>query len=193
MDDLGAGCCSGFDGEHADCWREVEAAWAAGAGIEVQHTFSPIDAGPVGVAVEDGGEFRRDGIETKRAEIVEQIEVVAFEEQNVGFGQAAAGAVAINVPTYCVKGSDLFESLENRGVADVTQMQDVIDASQGGNHFRTQKTVGVTHDADLHLLKLRTCDQIPLWGFSVRALRARNGSSIWRRFPESLGSSIAMQ
>ena len=55
----------GFNAEmqHADGDRQIEAARAAGTGIEVEHALFVRNRGPVRVAVEHGGELRGGGIQ----------------------------------------------------------------------------------------------------------------------------------
>jgi len=52
-------------GEEADGNGQVEAAGAAGAGVEVEDAAFVGDAGDVGVAVDDGGEFCGCGVEVE--------------------------------------------------------------------------------------------------------------------------------
>jgi hypothetical protein len=55
----------------------------------------------------------------KGADIVKQIDVVAFEEQNIRFRKAAARARAIDIATHCVDRSNLSERFEDVVVSDV--------------------------------------------------------------------------
>jgi len=175
---LGVRLFFGFDREQADCDWQLEATWTAGAWIEVEHVFFVVNRWPMRVAVEDSGKLCGDGIEMQRAEIVQQVDVVTLKQEYIGFGQATARALGVDVAADCMDGSDFFQCLEDGRSADVAQMQDVIDAGECGKHFRAQKSVGVADDSNLHLLKLRTRDQRPFLGFTSRALRSRYGSSI---------------
>jgi hypothetical protein len=83
--------------QDSDRYGEVEAAGAAGAGVEVEDSFFGDVVGDVGVAGEDGGEFGGGGVEVDRFEVVEQVEVAVFEEDDFGFGEFAAGAFAVDV------------------------------------------------------------------------------------------------
>lgn len=109
-----------------------------------------LDSGAVRVAVEDCGEFCVVRIEAQRREIVQKVDVVAFEEKNIGFRQMACGAGAVDVAADCVDWSNFRERLEDRPIADVAEMENVVHASQSRRHFRTEKTVGVANNADFH-------------------------------------------
>ena len=84
------------------------------------------------MAVENGGEFRGSGVEVESAEVVEQVNIVALEEQDVGFRQAAAGAGAIDVAAHRVNRGDLGEGFEDGWIADIAEVKDVLDACQSG-------------------------------------------------------------
>jgi hypothetical protein len=138
------------DGEHPYCRAEIESFWTAGAGVEIKHALAMFDAGPVGVAVEHGGESRSDGVKVKRSDVVKKIKIVVLEIEDVSFRQTAAWAGAVNIAADCVDGSDMGQGFENCGAADVAQMEDVFDACESGQHFRAKQTVGIADDTDLH-------------------------------------------
>ena len=78
MDDAGANFIP-LNFEKADGDGQFEAARAAGAGVEVEHAFFRDEIGHVRVAVEDGGEFGCGRIEVEGLEVVEHVDVAAFE------------------------------------------------------------------------------------------------------------------
>jgi hypothetical protein len=67
----------------------------------------------------------------KSVQVVQQIEVVTFEEDNFCFRQFARWAFAVDVAADRGDGSDLFEFIEDGDLADVAQVEDVIDTGQG--------------------------------------------------------------
>lgn len=141
--------------QNSDGCGEVEPPRPTGAGVEVEHAFSFFDLGAMRVAVEDGRESGCDGIKTQRSEIVEEVQKMAFEEQDIGFGQAAAGAGVVDVAANGVKRSDLREGFEDLRFADITEVEDALDTCEGEHNFRAQQTVGVADNPDLHRLVLK--------------------------------------
>ena len=83
--------------QDAEGYGEVEAAGAAGAGVEVEDSFFGDVVGDVGVAVKDGGEFGGGGVEVDGFEVVEEVEVAFFKEDDFGFGEFGARAFAVDV------------------------------------------------------------------------------------------------
>ncbi len=147
--------------QNADGRREFETARSAGTGIEIENALLVLYLCSVRVAVEDDGEFCCGGVEVQRADIVQQVEVVTFEEKHFGFRQTAGRAFAIDVAAHGMDRSNARERFEDGGVADITEVKDVFDTLERGKYFRAQQTVGIADDADLHRLKLRIWDQIP--------------------------------
>ena len=99
----------GVDAQQTDRNRELESSRSTRAGVEVEYSLALLDHGPVRMATENGGELRSCGVEMERPDIVQQIEVVIFEEQNVRFRKAATWAGAVDVAAHCVDRCDLRE------------------------------------------------------------------------------------
>lgn len=100
-------------GQQSDGNGQLEAAGAAGAGIEIEDAFSGIEIRRMGVAAEDGGEFGGHGIKVEGIEIVEHIDVAATMvsvagEHDFRLGQPGARALAIDVAANGGDGRDLF-------------------------------------------------------------------------------------
>jgi hypothetical protein len=79
LDDLRLEISVRADREQAYRYRELEAAGAAGAGVEIEDSFFGEEIRDVGVAVQDGGEFARGGIEVEGIQVVEHVDVAAFD------------------------------------------------------------------------------------------------------------------
>jgi len=152
VDDLGCEFVAGAEVESSDGDRKVEAARAAGAGVEVEDAFFCIEVWDVGVAVENGGKFGGRGIEVEGFEVVEHVEVDALvrrvlDENDVGFGEIGAGAVAIDVAADGGDGSDFGELVEDGDFADVADVEDAVDTVESGDDFRAEQAMGVRDDA----------------------------------------------
>ena len=109
--------------------------------------------------MEDGGKFRCCGVEVEGLEVVEQVKVEAgvgrvLDEDYVGFGQFAADAFAVHVATDGGDGSDFAEVIEDGGFADVAEVEDAVDAMEGGSDFRAEETVGIGDDSELHVFRI---------------------------------------
>ena len=145
------------------------------------------------MAVQHGRELCRGRVEMQRSAIVEKIEVVPFEEEYVGLGQAAAGARAIDVAANSVDGSDACECLEDFTAAYVAHVKNVVTAFQRRQSFRPKQAVRIAEKAELHRLKLKISDQrIRDFFLGVSHGRAKGLLTI-RSVPGWFGSSSTMQ
>ena len=153
VDDFGAEFVGG-DFEEAEGDGEVEAAGAAGAGVEVEDSFFGDVVGDVGVAVKDGGEFGGGGVEVDGLEVVEEIEVAVFKEDDFGFGEFGAGAFAVDVAADGGDGGDGAQLVEDGDFADVAEVEDVVNAFKGGENLGAEEAVGVGDDADAHGVRI---------------------------------------
>ena len=75
-----------FNNQPSNCYGQFESSRTGGAGVEVEHALSPFDLGAMRVAIEHSREPGCDGIKTQCSEIVEEVQKMAFEEQDIGFG-----------------------------------------------------------------------------------------------------------
>ena len=121
------------DREHADGDGKVEAAGAAGAGIEIEDALFVGDAGDVGVAVEDGGEPPGHGIKMEGVQVVEHVDVAGFllqvfDEDDFGFGEFGAGAFTVDVAADGGYRGDGFEFAMDGDFAYVAEVEDALDA-----------------------------------------------------------------
>ena len=148
MNDLRLQISVRFNRQDSDCDWKLEAARAAGAGIEVEDTFFRDEIRDVGVAVEDCREFCGHGIEVQGFEVVQHVDVEAgvgrvLDEHDFGFGKLGAGAFSVDVAANGGDGSDLGEFGQYRGIADIADMQYALDAFESGRDFRAKETVGI--------------------------------------------------
>jgi hypothetical protein len=148
-----------FNRQKADRDGKLKAARAAGAGVEIEHTFLRDEIRDVGVAMEDRGELCGCGVKVERLEVVQHVDVEAavgrvFDEDDVGFGELGAGAFAVDVAANGGDGSDFGEIVEDGGFANVAEVEDAVDAVKGGSNFRTEETVGVRDDSEFHVFRI---------------------------------------
>lgn len=140
------------DFEQADGDRQIETARTAGTRIEVKHAFLGGVIRHVRVAEENGGEFGGGRIEVERCQIVQHVEVVIGGEIDLGRRQIGAGAFAVGVAVNGGDGRDARQSLQDRGLADIAHVENVIDAGQRCQKFGTNESVRVADDAKFHVL-----------------------------------------
>jgi hypothetical protein len=138
------------DGQQADGHWEFEAARAAGAGIEVEHSLFVYEVGDMRVAVEHGGEPSGCWIEVERAQVVEHVDIAVGDEDDFGFGEFAARAFAIDIAAYGCDWSDLAQLFEDGDFADVAEVKDAVDTGESGSYFWAEEAVGVADYADAH-------------------------------------------
>ena len=149
-----------FDRQNSDCYRKLEAARAAGAWVEVEDAFLRDEIRDVGMAMEDGCEFGGGGVEVEALEVVQHVDVEAgvgrvFDEDDVGFGQPGAWAFAVDVAANGRYRRNLLQSLKDRRSAHVAEMEDAVDALEGGRDFGTEEAVGVGDDSEFHVFRIR--------------------------------------
>ena len=132
--------------------------------------------------MEDGGEFGGGGIEVESLEVVEHVDIEAgvgrvLNENDVGLGQLGAGAFAVDVAADRGDGSDFGELVEYGDFANVTAMEDAIDAGERGSDFGTKEAVGVGDDSEFHVFRI-SC---------AGGGRLREGApqSRWTKYPGS--------
>ena len=152
----------GSDFEEAEGDGEFEAAGAAGARVEVEDSFFVDVVGDVGVAVKDGGELGGGGVEVDGLEVVEEIEVAVFEEDDFGFGEFGAGSFAVDVAADGGDGGDGAQLVEDGRLADVAQVEYVVYAAEGGENFGAEEAVGVGEDADAHGVRIAELARYPV-------------------------------
>ncbi len=139
--------------------RQVEAARAAGAWVEVEDAFLRDEIWDMSVAVEDGGKSGCYGVEVEGLKAVEHVEVKArvgrvLDEDDVGFGQLAAGAFAVDVAADGGDGSDLLELGQDGEFSHVAAVKDSLDAGEGWQDFGTKEAVGIRDDAEFHVFRI---------------------------------------
>lgn len=169
---------------------QIETARAAGARVKVEHAPALLNGRAMRVTVKHRREFCRRGVQRKHIEIVQQIEIVALEEQNVGGRQFARRAGAVDIAAHGMHGRDAHKFLEDSAIAYVAEVQNVVDTGESRRNFGPQQAVCIADDADLHLPKPKR-DFQPFFSFGCSLVR--KGSVIRRSSPPLFISSIAMQ
>ncbi len=137
--------------QKADCDRQLEAVWPAGAWIEVEHSLMAPDCRLVRMAIEYSGELGCGRVKMERTDIVEKVDVTSLDKQDFRFRQARARTRLIDVATYRGYGSDFAEGIENFRVSNVAEVQDCLDSFQRREDFGAQEAVRIADNANLHL------------------------------------------
>ena len=75
------------------------------------------------VAEQHGRELCGARVEMQRVQVVQQVKVVALEQDDLGFWQFARRAVAVDIAADGCDGGDLFKLAENRDLADVAKVK----------------------------------------------------------------------
>ncbi len=103
------------------------------------------------VAMEHGCKLSRSWIKVERLQVVKHVDVAAANENDICFGQLAAGAVEVNVSADRGDWGNLLKLLEDGDLAHVAKVQNALDAGQCRCYFGAEEAVGIADDADLHL------------------------------------------
>jgi len=142
------------DREDSDGHRQLKAARAAGAGVEIEHALLRVEVRDMGVAVEDGREFGCCGVEVQSFEVVQHIEVAIVDEDYFGLRQLGTITLAIDVAAHGGDGSHFGELVEDGDFADVAEVKDAIDTAKGGSDFGAEEAVRVADDAKAHEFRM---------------------------------------
>jgi len=81
---------------------------------------------------------------------VEHVNQGVLELDDFGGWERGAWAVSVDIAADSGDGSDGAESVEEVVVADISRVQDVVDARQCPRGFWSEKTVCIGDDADEH-------------------------------------------
>src|SRR5690349_23886486 len=95
----------------------------------------------------DSGRHR---IEVKLLEVVKHIDGPATELHEGSVRVSSRPPTSIDVSSYCRYWCDLAEFREHLKAADITGMDDVMDARESFGRLRAQKTMRIRNDADPH-------------------------------------------
>ena len=147
MDDAWShGAWSQFD--QGQGYGEVEATGTGAAWVEVDDSIAGIDRGLVGVAADDHGDAGDFGVYIEIVDGMDEVENVALQLDCFGFGELGACALRVYVAADAGYGGNVAECVEDRWVADVSCVEDVVDTSEGREGFGAEEAVGVGDDAE---------------------------------------------
>ena len=113
----------------------------------------------MGVAVEDSGELCCGGIEVEGLEVVQHVDIEAavgpvLDKDDFGFGEAGAGAFAVDVAANGGDGSDFGKVIEDGDFSYVATVEDAVDALESGSDFRAEEAVGIRDDSEFHVFRI---------------------------------------
>jgi hypothetical protein len=165
------GSCGYLENPERDGQRE--SARACAAGIEIEDAVTPLDRGLVGVSADDYAKARGCRIEIEVGEGVQHVDGDAAKLDDLGCGESGAGSraagsgtvglgtvglgtvglgtvglEAVHIPSDRSKGSDRGERGEDGRIADISRVEDVIDALKRGDRLRPQEAVRVGDNAN---------------------------------------------
>jgi len=131
------------EGDEGEGYGEFEAARACAAWVEIDDSVAGFDLRLVGVTADDHGNAGGFGVYVEVVDRVDEVEEVAREFYDFGFGQSGTGAEEIYVAPDCGDGSDGAQGGKDFGIADVAGVKDVIDTSEGSYGFWPEEAVGI--------------------------------------------------
>src|SRR5579885_1971828 len=105
---------------------QIETPWAGAAWVEVEHAVPGLLPGNVAVAVDDGLNAGGFGIQVELFQDVQNVNCDAFDFDELGLGKVLGIHSVIDVPAHGGYGSNLSQTVEDRWIADITGMDDVI-------------------------------------------------------------------
>jgi hypothetical protein len=103
--------------------RELEAAGACAARVEVEDVAAGFDGWIVGVAGDDGGDACGVGADIEIVDRVDEVEESAGDFDEFGRGEPSAGAVDVNVAADGGHRGDGAEGFKDLNVADVAGVE----------------------------------------------------------------------
>jgi hypothetical protein len=112
------------------CDWQFKSTRPARPGIKVENALPFVKIRPMRMAVEHCSKFARHWVQVERTQVVEHVHIAVANENDIGFRQLAAWALAVNVSADRRDWGNLFQFLENGGVADISQVQNALNAGQ---------------------------------------------------------------
>ena len=107
----------------------------------------------MGVVVEDDADACGVGVKVEVVEVVEHVDEAAAEFHGFGGGEVGAGAGGVDVSADGSGGCDAAELGEDVGVAYVTGVQDVIDASECAGRSSGRRRLWVSERTPMSMLE----------------------------------------
>ena len=102
------------------------------------------------MARDDDMESRHRRINIECRQVVQYIDGDGIEfDRHRGLQAGRPGAMIV-IAAHRLEAGDFPQTAQHRGAANITRMQDVIDAAQGGDSLRPQQIVGVGDNAYFH-------------------------------------------
>lgn len=136
--------------DQSERYGEAEAAGPATSRVEEQDALAAFDERLVGVAEDDQGDAGGGGVKVKLGDRVEHVDQVSGELDGFGRGQAGAGTGAVDVAANGGDRGDGAEGIKDGRVADITGVEDGVDAGDGGEDLGSEEAVGVGKDGEAH-------------------------------------------
>ena len=130
-----------MDSGESDGERETSRAGASG--VEVKDTVAPLNGGPVGVAEDNRTDSGGVGMQIEVVDGMDQVEKTVAEFYDICIGKLCAFSCVVNVAAYGSDRSDSAKSAEDCEVADITGVEDVVNALKRCECFGTEQAVGV--------------------------------------------------
>ena len=130
--------------------RELEAARAGAAWIEVKNPVFLFHFGLVAVAVDNRAESSGFGLQVELREIVEEVDGDAADFYEFGRGQFTGPGFDIHVAADGGDGSNAAERVEDFASANVARVEDVVGAAKSFDGFGAEQAVGIGNNAENH-------------------------------------------
>ena len=123
-------------------WQR-EPAWAGAAWVQVKNTAANLALRLVRVTIDNDPNACGFGHNVQVFDGMHHVDERAGEFYRFGRRQQGTGAGTVDVAADGSDGRELQKFRENRRVADVTSVEDVLHATQGFNGLGPKQTVGV--------------------------------------------------
>jgi len=140
-----------------DSYRQLESAGAGATGIEVECAVSGFLLRDVTVAGDHDFEASHFGFQIELSQVVEDIDADAPKFHEFGLRKFARPRFFVDVAANGGHGRDLFQSVENLWIADVSGVNDVVRAMKCLQSLGTKQTVRVGNDADVNGVLTSQC------------------------------------
>lgn len=116
--------------------RQFETSSAGTSGIQVEYAVYRLNPRHMRMAGDDDVNAQFSGIEPQRVQIVKNIERPAGEADEFSIGIFARPIGGVHVPFDRRDRRDPLERVDDVGIADVTAVNDMVDARQSALSFR---------------------------------------------------------
>jgi hypothetical protein len=143
-----------IDAQASDGYRQMEATRSRAARIKVEQALDRLLLGYVRVAADNRAVAHSGWIKPKFLQVVDDVDLHVADLQHGILRQFPRPRLNVNVPAHGSNGSDLLQGGDDRGITDISGVDDVVGAAQSIKSLCAKQAMRVGDDADDYFRRL---------------------------------------